>query len=179
VHEDSPGEFARLLREVKRAAGLSDQGVADAAAVDRSQAWRWANAGASPGYEPLRRLAEWIIDRHPDLAPLALQLLPAAGYETPPDDPRWFPLAPEPAAVAAGDVPDVRAHLYAALAAVNAPLREAVLAEARAGVPFTDPVERIFWETAEWSAEERAEAIADLRVRRAQLGAGPSASETG
>lgn len=83
--------------------------------------------------------------------------------------------APGGAPPAAGPVPrpvpgpdqQVRAALYAALAAVNAPLREAVLAEARAGIPFTDPLERLIWETAEWGPELRAEEIANLRARRA------------
>jgi transcriptional regulator with XRE-family HTH domain len=72
--------------------------------------------------------------------------------------------APRPA-----PAPDeaVRAALYAALDAVNAPLREQVLAEAKAG-PFTDPVERAIWESSpEFTPEERAREIAGYRARRA------------
>lgn len=71
-----------------------------------------------------------------------------------------------PAAAPAG----VRAHLYAALAAVNAPLRERVLAEAASGRPFTDLVEKAIWESPEWTPEEKAEEIAAIRARRAEFG---------
>lgn len=75
---------------------------------------------------------------------------------------------------------EVRAALHAALAVVNAPLTEVVLAEVRAGIPFTDPFERLIWESPDWPAsyEEKAAEIANYRARRAELGAGPSA-ETG
>jgi transcriptional regulator with XRE-family HTH domain len=152
VHHDG-AELARLLREVKDAAGLTDQDVADAAGVDRSQAWRWSRGTGRPGYEPLRRLTAWLTGNRPAVAGLALRLLPAAGYETEP------PALPPPD-------DGVRAALYQALAVVNAPLREQVLAEARSGAPFADPVERVIWERAEFTPEERAEEIAGLRARR-------------
>lgn len=153
VHDDG-AELARLLKEVKADAGLSDQAIADAAGVDRSQAWRWANGSGRPGYEPLRRLTAWLTENRPAVASLALRLLPAAGYETEP------PALPPPDQA-------VRAALYQALAAVNAPLREVVLAEARAGLPFADPLERAIWDADEFTADERAEEIANLRARRA------------
>jgi transcriptional regulator with XRE-family HTH domain len=158
----NPSEFARLLGEIKRAAGLSDQDVADAAGIDRSQAWRWAHAGSKPGYEPVRRLAAWLVAERPRVAAAALGLLPAAGFETPP--------GMAPPAPAAAPVIGVRAYLYAALSAVNAPLRERVLAEAASGRPFADPVERAIWESPDWSETERADEIASYRARRAELG---------
>jgi transcriptional regulator with XRE-family HTH domain len=175
VH-DAPSEFARLLAEIKRDAGLTDQAVADAAGVDRSQAWRWAH-GSAPGYEPVRRLAAWLIAERPRAAAAARALLPAAGYETPPGmevpapPAAARPPAPEPD-------PGVRAHLYAALSAANRPLRDQILADAAAGVPFTDPVERVIWDSPDWSDEEKAEEIANYRARKAELrgGAGGTAS---
>jgi transcriptional regulator with XRE-family HTH domain len=153
VHDDG-AELARLLKEAKAAARLSDQDIADAAGVDRSQAWRWAKGTGRPGYEPLRRLTAWLIANRPATTGLALALLPAAGYETEP------PALPPPDQA-------VRDALYAALDAVNAPLREQVLAEAKAG-PFTDPVERAIWESSpEFTPEERAREIAGYRARRA------------
>jgi hypothetical protein len=62
----------------------------------------------------------------------------------------------------------VRAHLYAALYAVNAPLREQVLAEAASGRPFADPIERALWESPGWSEMEKAEEIALFRAMRAE-----------
>jgi transcriptional regulator with XRE-family HTH domain len=176
---DAPSEFARLLGEIKRDAGLSDQAVADAAGVDRSQAWRWANAGARPGYEPVRRLAAWLVAERPRVAAAALGLLPAAGFETPPGTAPSAPPAAPPASARRppGTRAGVRAHLYAALAAVNAPLRERVLAEAAAGRPFADPVEKAVWESPDWTAEEKAEEIANYRARRAEFGG--QAEETG
>lgn len=153
VHDDG-AELARLLKEAKAAAGLSDQDIADAAGVDRSQAWRWAKGTGRPGYEPLRRLTAWLIANRPATTDLALALLPAAGYETEP------PALPPPDQA-------VRDALYAALKAVNAPLREQVLAEARSGAPFADKIERMLWESTEFTQEERAEEIVNLRARRA------------
>lgn len=83
--------------------------------------------------------------------------------------------APLPFPDAPQDGQEVRAALHMALAAVNAPLREVVLAEARAGIPFTDPVERAIWESPGWSAQEKATEIANFRARRAELGASRSA----
>jgi transcriptional regulator with XRE-family HTH domain len=185
VHE-TPSEFARLLQEIKRDAGLSDQQVADAAGIDRSQAWRWANAGAKPGYEPVRRLAAWLVTERPTVAAAALTLLPAAGFETPPAPAPALP--PDPVLghilAAARGRPvaghrTVRGHLLAALAAVNAPLSAQVLAEAAAGRPFTDPIERAIWESPDWpnSDEEKAEEIASYRARRAEFGG--QGAETG
>jgi transcriptional regulator with XRE-family HTH domain len=168
VH-DTLSEFARLLGEIKRDAGLSDQAVADAAGIDRSQAWRWANAGSKPRYEPVRRLAAWLVAERPHVAAAALGLLPAAGFETPPD------IAPP--AMTAGAPAGVRAHLLAALYAVNAPLREQVLAEAASGRPFADPVESAIWGSPDWDEIEKAEEIASYRARRAELGG--QAAETG
>jgi transcriptional regulator with XRE-family HTH domain len=86
VHPTRPGqgELARLLAEIQQRTGLSYQGLADVAGVNRSQVWRWVNAGSTPGYEPLRQLTAHILAAHPDVADLASALLPAAGYETPP-----------------------------------------------------------------------------------------------
>jgi len=186
VHE-TPSEFARLLQEIKRDAGLSDQQVADAAGIDRSQAWRWANAGAKPGYEPVRRLAAWLVAERPSAATAALNLLPAAGFETPPVPAPAPALPPDPvlghilatarARSAPGAPSAVRSHLLAALAAVNAPLSAQVLAEAAAGRPFTDPVERAVWASPDWSDEEKAEEIASYRARRAEFGG--QGAETG
>jgi hypothetical protein len=77
------------------------------------------------------------------------------------------PSAAVPAAPRPAPSPDqgVRAALYAALALVNAPLREVVLAEARNGL-LADPVERAIWDAPGLSAGERAEEIANLRARR-------------
>lgn len=188
VHE-TPSEFARLLGEIKSAAGLSDQQVGEAAGVDRSQVWRWANAGGKPGYEPVRRLAAWLLAERPAAAAMALALLPAAGFETPPG---MAPPAPAPAPALAGEgAGKVRAHLHAALDAVNLPLRDQVLAEIAAarerhdgpGDPpaaafLADPVERAFWESP-WRDEEKAAAIAGYRGRLAELGEDDPATETG
>lgn len=186
VHDDGPGpgdgpDFASLLRALKAAAGLSDQAVADAAGVDRSQAWRWANAGGRPGYEPARRLAAWIIANRPALAADALALLPAAGYETPPGMAPPAPQPPAPAATAPAG-PDVRTHLYAAIDAANQPLREQVAAEIRdararwagPGAPpaalfLADPVEQAIWEHPDWDDAGKAGEIAAYRARRAAL----------
>jgi hypothetical protein len=89
------------------------------------------------------------------------------------------PAAPRPAPrLVPGPEHSVREALWAALAAVNAPLRELVLAEARGGL-LSDPFELMIWETAGWSEALRAEEIANLRARRAASGAGPSASAAG
>ena len=86
VHPTQPeqSEFARLLAGIQKDAKLSYQQVADAAGVNRSQVWRWINAGSAPGYEPVRRLAAHFIAAYPQLADAASGLLPAAGYQTPP-----------------------------------------------------------------------------------------------
>ncbi len=82
--EPDNGEFARILAAIQQRTGLSHQRIADAAGVDRSQVWRWVRAGSNPGYEPVRRLAAWLIAERPEVADAAAQLLPAAGYETAP-----------------------------------------------------------------------------------------------
>ena len=83
--EQSDGSaFASLLTGIQKRTSLSYQRIADAAGVDRSQVWRWVNAGASPGYEPVRRLAAWLIEERPEVAGPASGLLAAAGYEAAP-----------------------------------------------------------------------------------------------
>jgi transcriptional regulator with XRE-family HTH domain len=100
VHPTQPdqGEFARLLASIQERAGLSYQQVADAAGVNRSQAWRWINARSAPGYEHVRRLAAHLVAAYPQLADDAAALLPAAGYQTPPvtAEPAPSPATPEP-----------------------------------------------------------------------------------
>lgn len=91
MHSELESEFARILTGIEKRAGLSHQRIADAAGVDRSQVWRWVRAGTNPGYEPVRRLAAWLIAEHPEVADEAASLLTAAGYETPP--PAVLPVA--------------------------------------------------------------------------------------
>lgn len=185
----TPSEFARLLGEIKRDAGLSDQAVADASGVDRSQVWRWANRGAKPGYEPVRRLAAWLVAERPYVTAAALGLLPAAGFDTPPGmvPPTPAGSPPAPPDTAAGQL---RAHLRAALDAANRPFRDQVLAEAAAararhdgdGDPpaaafLADPVERAIWEFTGGDDEARAAEVAVYRARRADFG--DQATETG
>lgn len=184
VHE-VPSEFARLLAEIKRDAGLSDQAIADAAGVDRSQAWRWANASARPGYEPVRRLAAWITAERPRIADLGAALLPAAGFGAPPAAPPAIAAPPSPAP----DSAQVRAYLYAALDAANRPLAAQVLAEVAAarrqwpgpGTPpaavlLADPVERAIWEFTDADDEEKAAEVAVYRARRAESRGGTAAA---
>jgi hypothetical protein len=98
----------------------------------------------------------------------AQPVLSAAAFPAPAVTARRAPAAP---------VGGVRAYLYAALSAVNAPLREQVLAEAASGRGFADPVEAAIWESPDWDAVEKAEEIASYRARRAELGG--QAAETG
>jgi transcriptional regulator with XRE-family HTH domain len=83
---DDQSDFASLLARIQERTGMSDQRIADAAGVNRSQVWRWVNAGSAPGYEPVRRLAAFLLADRPEIADMAASLLPAAGYEAPPDD---------------------------------------------------------------------------------------------
>lgn len=80
AEQSGSGEFARLLAGIQERAGLSLPRIAEIAGVDRSQAWRWINSGATPGYEPVRRLAEYLIAERPEVAEAASRLLAAAGY---------------------------------------------------------------------------------------------------
>lgn len=84
MHSAPESEFARILTGIEERTGLSHQRIAEAAGVDRSQVWRWVSSGSKPGYEPVRRLAAWLIAERPEVAAEAARLLPAAGYETPP-----------------------------------------------------------------------------------------------
>src|SRR6185312_7060734 len=77
------GEFARLLTAIQERTGMSDQAIGDVAGVNRSQVWRWTHSGSAPGYEPVRRLAAWLAAERPEVADMAVQLLPAAGYAAP------------------------------------------------------------------------------------------------
>lgn len=174
---DPPPEGA-VIEAARRHAGISVREAARRAGISEGW-WRQVARGyqtlSGGGFGPVRAPAETIA-----------RMARAAGA-TPGDLDGCRPDAAAvlaqvtSARVASAAAPDeaVRAHLYAALAAVNAPLREVVLAEARAGIPFTDPIERMIWETTGWSPELRAEEIANFRARRAALGAGPSASEAG
>lgn len=93
----------------------------------------------------------------------------AGGDPVPLDDaPAARPAAAVSRPPAGPDPQAVRAALWTALSAVNAPLREQVLAEARAGA-LADPLERMIWAAAEFTEAERAEEIANLRARRAAL----------
>ena len=82
--QNEGGEFARLLAGIQKRTGLSDQAIADVTGVNRSQVWRWTHSGSAPGYEPVRRLAAWLIDERPEVTDAASRLLAAAGYEVPP-----------------------------------------------------------------------------------------------
>jgi transcriptional regulator with XRE-family HTH domain len=86
VQSSDPGRdaFAALLTAIQKRTGLSDQAIASAAGVSRSQVWRWVHAASAPGYEPIRRLAAYLLAERPEVAEMAAGLLPAAGYETPP-----------------------------------------------------------------------------------------------
>ena len=77
-------DFGTLLAGIQERTGLTHQAIADIAGVNRSQVWRWVNSGSAPGYEPVRRLAAWIVREFPALADDAIDLLTAAGYESPP-----------------------------------------------------------------------------------------------
>jgi transcriptional regulator with XRE-family HTH domain len=96
VHPTEPdqGEFARALARIQKRTGFSDQRIADAAGVNRSQVWRWLHAGSAPGYEPVRRVAAHVTAERPDLAADAASLLPAAGYDAPPAGPPDEPHRP-------------------------------------------------------------------------------------
>jgi Helix-turn-helix domain len=130
MHPTQPeqGEFARLLASIQERAGLSYQQVADAAGVNRSQAWRWVNSGSAPGYEHVRRLAAHLVAAHPQLADAAAGLLPAAGYRIP-------PVSAEPAATPEPATPDSGDDAAGAVVAGNvstAVIRAAVPATVRA-----------------------------------------------
>jgi len=86
MHEEQSGrgEFGRLLAGILERTGLTLQQAADVAGVNRSQVWRWVNSGSVPKYEPVRRLAAYLMAERPEVADRAAALLPAAGYETPP-----------------------------------------------------------------------------------------------
>ena len=119
MHPTQPGhgELARLLAEIQQRTGLSYQGLADAAGVNRSQVWRWVKAGSTPGYEPLRQLAAHLLAERPEVADMATALLPAAGYETPPvtAEPESAPTpAPEAPADPAADA-EVNAQVLSLL----------------------------------------------------------------
>jgi transcriptional regulator with XRE-family HTH domain len=88
VQSSDPGRdaFAALLTAIQKRTGLSDQAIASAAGVSRSQVWRWVHAASVPGYEPVRRLAAYLLAERPEVAEMAAGLLPAAGYETPPSE---------------------------------------------------------------------------------------------
>jgi transcriptional regulator with XRE-family HTH domain len=162
---DPPPEGA-LIEASRKVAGLSVREAARRAGI--SEGW-WRQivkgyqilGGGIPG--PVRGTAETVA-RMAQVAGVAPEALEAQGHRR------------DAAVILAGILdaqrdtgrPDpVRAHLYAALAAVNAPLRDQVLAEAASGRPFTDELERLIWESPGWPDEEKATEIANFRARRA------------
>jgi transcriptional regulator with XRE-family HTH domain len=170
---DPPPEGA-LIEASRKAAGVSAREAARRAGISEGW-WRQIVKGyqtlSGGGAGPVRAPAETIA-RMAQAAGVTPEALEAQGHR------------PDAAVILAGILTarrppapqdPVRAHLYAALAAVNAPLRDQVLAEAASGRPFADEIERAIWESPGWSDEEKATEIANFRARRAELGASRSA----
>ena len=106
--QNEGGEFARLLAGIQKRTGLSDQAIADVTGVNRSQVWRWTHSGSAPGYEPVRRLAAWLIDERPEVTDAASRLLAAAGYEVPPSAIPGMTAASTPRSMRSGDAVPAR-----------------------------------------------------------------------
>lgn len=78
-----PEAFRDLLDEILRRTGMTDAELGELAGRSRSQANRWKRAENQPAYDPLRRLADRLVERDAALVDLARQLLASAGYEPP------------------------------------------------------------------------------------------------
>lgn len=116
MHSEQPeSEFARILAGIQERTGLSHQRIADAAGVDRSQVWRWVRGGSNPGYEPVRKLAAWLIAERPEVADAAAALLPAAGYDIAPRTP-VLNTTPEMEQAISAHLPGIMARLEVARA---------------------------------------------------------------
>jgi len=159
THSDWP-RLAAFVRERRTDMGLTQEDVR-AAGGPSTATMRLIEGGLQGAFQPatLRDLEDALRWRRGsvravlsggDPVPLGEAAAPA-------------PPPPRPAPVPGQDV---RAALYEALRALNAPLREQVLAEARSGA-LADPLERMIWESPEFAADERAEEIVNLRARRA------------
>jgi len=72
--------FRRLLQRIMKDTGLSQQQVADAARISRSQVSRWQSGAHRPNFDALRRLATVLHRDYPDSADLGDALMAAAGY---------------------------------------------------------------------------------------------------
>lgn len=174
MHDDQPGtgEFGRILAVIQKRTGLSHQDIADVTGVNRSQVWRWVNSGSAPGYEPIRRLVAYLLAERPEVTEAAGQLLPAAGYETPPGDSFSY----------ARLNTDVARHL----AAVKAAIADAVMKNS--GKPLTgtlvfprDPKSAETWDALAqigWPLETTAAALAVIWDAR-QKAASPDRSAAG
>jgi hypothetical protein len=159
THSDWP-RLAAFVRDRRADLGLTQEDVRSAGGP-ATATMRLIEGGLQDRYLPaiLARLEDALRWRRG-----SVRAVLAGGDPVPLEEPRAAVAPPPPLP---GPDEAVRAAMYTALRAVNAPLREQVLAEARAGVPFADPVERVIWESAEFTEAERAEEIAGLRARRA------------
>lgn len=73
--------------------GLTQTAIAELAAVSRSQVNRWTRAEHQPSYEPVRRLADKLGERGPEMRALGRNLLETAGYASPePEPPAQHPV---------------------------------------------------------------------------------------
>jgi transcriptional regulator with XRE-family HTH domain len=174
-----PGEFARILAAIQKRTGLSHQDIADAAGVNRSQVWRWVNSGSAPGYEPVRRLAAWLLAERPEVDEMASALLGAAGYETPPASRHGNPLGvaidPEQMAAMVPHLAEVLARLEVARAAhPGQHLTGAMVFPAQ-------PADADTWDriaAAGWDPEGVAWGVAAIRAWAAEQAAGQDNAHT-
>jgi transcriptional regulator with XRE-family HTH domain len=70
-----------LIEAITAATGLTQRQLAELADVSHSQVSRWKDGSHQPNYASIRRLAARLLAEYPQVAALATELLPAAGYD--------------------------------------------------------------------------------------------------
>lgn len=139
--------FGTLLAAIQKRTGMSDDAIAQAAGVSRSQVWRWVNSGSRPKYEPVVRLAAFLVADRPEVAEDAFKLLPAAGYESPP----------------APDNPRTRVTPPLEADASLQPYLDIIEMERAAGIPPRSPGEERIWASRRYGEQEKRNLIAVIR----------------
>lgn len=154
--------FGTLLAAIQKRTGMSDDAIAQAAGVSRSQVWRWVNSGSRPKYGPVARLAAFLMADRPEVAEDASKLLPSAGYESPPTP----------------DNPRTRVTRALEADVSLQPYLDILEMERAAGIPPRSPGEQRIWDSQRYSEQAKRNLIAMIRqldddsVRQSQRGTG-------
>lgn len=75
-----PRSFGKLIEDIVRVAGISQNRIAALAGVHHSQVSRWKTGMHRPDYDQIAKLAAGLSEAHPELGALAPALFRAAGY---------------------------------------------------------------------------------------------------